>query len=348
MTTGLLSKENILFFVIVGIFFLIAVVVCFFIIRSFFRFIANIFKKLFHKEEIKSIVDLELQKSKEERQKIEQDKVSTATVSGPSLQYNQSATNSAKKEPEISQEQKFEEKNQKEIEKEKGIRSIEEQLKDFKKEHNEEKETLASKMPSRGGEEVDNFQKIRIPRAKKLEPEAPVKGEEAGKYSIKEGEVSLGKMGAITNGGSIFGVAATKPGETFVKEKTSFFEKPEFIKDDIGPHSSHKNMPKSMGTKDNSIFEGKGEISRTNLREKLEGSKMYEAERSVGLTLSPIERSRLEKEVFSQNLGQNISKSDLRWGIKKLNDKMVGSKNMAEKGKIRKEIKFFKKIGGIK
>ena len=63
--------------------------------------------------------------------------------------------------------------------------------------------------------------------------------------------------------------------------------------------------------------------------------------------MSPIERVKLEKEVFSQALGRNISKTDLKWGVKKLNQKMLNAKDISEKGKLRKEIKFLKKIGGI-
>lgn len=102
-------------------------------------------------------------------------------------------------------------------------------------------------------------------------------------------------------------------------------------------------------TNDGSIFAGRSEVSRIDLRQKLRRDpKIWAAEKQVGLTLNPSERSKLEKEVFSQTYGRNISKTDLKWGIKKLNQKMLNTKNSAEKGKIRKEIKFFKKIGGVK
>ena len=101
--------------------------------------------------------------------------------------------------------------------------------------------------------------------------------------------------------------------------------------------------------KDDTIFGGKSEISRVKLKHELRfNTKIWEAERQAGLTLSPIERSKLEKEVFSQALGRNISKSDIKWGVRKLNQKMLSTKDLAEKGKLRKEVKFFKKIGGIK
>ena len=100
---------------------------------------------------------------------------------------------------------------------------------------------------------------------------------------------------------------------------------------------------------DGSLLFGKGdEVSRLDLRQKLRSGKAFQAERSVGLSLSPVERSKLEKQVFAQYLGGNISKTDLKFSLRKLNEKLSGAKNPAEHAKIRKEIKLFKKIGGIK
>ncbi len=109
------------------------------------------------------------------------------------------------------------------------------------------------------------------------------------------------------------------------------------------PQKVHKIDPIT----DHSIFKGQKEISRSDLRQKLRSSDSYLSEKSVGLNLSPIERSKLEKEVFSSNLGYNISKQDLKIGISKLNRKLASEKNPQNHEKIRKEIKFFKKIGGI-
>ncbi len=118
----------------------------------------------------------------------------------------------------------------------------------------------------------------------------------------------------------------------------------------LGPSSPVIEKSEISGIKhESSAMFGEGtEVSRINLRQKLRSAKVYQAQRDVGLNLTPIERAKLEKQVFSQALGGNISKTDLKWGLKKLNQKMIVSKNLAEKGKIRKEIKFFKKIGGIK
>jgi hypothetical protein len=116
-----------------------------------------------------------------------------------------------------------------------------------------------------------------------------------------------------------------------------------------GQKKASEKKPQNVSYQDASIFGGKEEISRIELRQKLRRDpKIYGAERAVGLTLSPVERANLEKQVFSQAYGRNISKTDLKWGIKKLGQKMINTKNISEKGKIRKEIKFFKKIGGIK
>lgn len=61
-----------------------------------------------------------------------------------------------------------------------------------------------------------------------------------------------------------------------------------------------------------------------------------------------MERAKLEKQVFSQALGGNISKSEYKFGIRRLNEKILSTTDINEKSKIRKEVKFFKKIGGIK
>jgi hypothetical protein len=131
------------------------------------------------------------------------------------------------------------------------------------------------------------------------------------------------------------------PGSERSSDSGIYYSKTKEISENAGK-TSKKN-------EDGIMFAGKKEISRISLKEKLRRDpEIWKAERQVGLTLSPIERSKLEKEVFSQALGRNISKTDLKWGIKKLNQRMLSTKNMDEKGKIRKEIKFFKKIGGVK
>ncbi len=99
---------------------------------------------------------------------------------------------------------------------------------------------------------------------------------------------------------------------------------------------------------DFSIFKGGDEISKVKLEQELrKNSKIWESQRQVGLTLSPAERADLVKKIFTPAQGRNISKADLRQSVRLLNKKLLGTTNMAEHAKIRKEIKFFKKIGGI-
>ena len=99
-----------------------------------------------------------------------------------------------------------------------------------------------------------------------------------------------------------------------------------------------------------SIFGGKSEVSKLKLEHEMKTNpKAWQAAREAGLGLSPVERASLVKEVFSPAFyGSDISKSDLKLGIKKLNQKLSGAKSPQEHAKIRKEIKFFKKIGDIK
>lgn len=110
-----------------------------------------------------------------------------------------------------------------------------------------------------------------------------------------------------------------------------------------------EKKPQNVSHQDTSIFGGEKEVSRINLRQKLRmDPAVWNAQREAGLTLSPVERANLEKQVFSQAYGGNISKADLKSGIRKLSNKIFSTKDPATKAKIRKEIKFFKKIGGIK
>lgn len=118
-----------------------------------------------------------------------------------------------------------------------------------------------------------------------------------------------------------------------------------------GEHTAADMVQKISENKnrDSSIFGGKPEVSRIKLEHEMRtDAKVWQAAKQTGLNLSPVERSKLVKEVFSTALGRNISKTDLKSSVKKLNQKMLNTQNSAEHAKIRKEIKFFKKIGGIK
>jgi len=98
---------------------------------------------------------------------------------------------------------------------------------------------------------------------------------------------------------------------------------------------------------DSSIFSGESEVSRTKLEHELRTSnKAYQAAKGTGLTMSQVERAKLVKDI-PKVYGKNISKADLKGTIRQLNKKMVSTTNPSEHTKLRKEIKFFKKIGGV-
>jgi len=127
----------------------------------------------------------------------------------------------------------------------------------------------------------------------------------------------------------------------FVKaqEKTSVFGNK-----DTNPKNLIQESSKKKG--ESLIFGSKSEISRSELRQKLrKDPNIWKAQRRAGINLSPEERVKLEKEALPQILGGNISKADLKYGLKKLNQKMASTKNVSERAKIRTKIKFFKKIG---
>lgn len=97
------------------------------------------------------------------------------------------------------------------------------------------------------------------------------------------------------------------------------------------------------------IFKGAQEVSRTELEQQMKSdANVWQAASGEGLSISPLERAKLVKDVLPSNLGSSISKEDLKVGVRRLGEKMSNAKTPEEHAKIRKEIKFFKKIGGIK
>jgi hypothetical protein len=114
------------------------------------------------------------------------------------------------------------------------------------------------------------------------------------------------------------------------------------------PNINGKNV-QGKSSDSSILFSKESEVPRTKLEYELRTDpKIWKAERAAGLTLSPVQRAKLVKQIFSPVLGRNISKTDLKASVKKMNQKLTGIKNPTEHAKIRKEIKFFKKIGGIK
>ena len=103
------------------------------------------------------------------------------------------------------------------------------------------------------------------------------------------------------------------------------------------------------GSSDSSVlFQGRSDVPRMKLEHEMRTNpKIWKAARETMLNLTPIERAKLVKETFSSAYGRNISKTDLKQTVRKLDRKMRASTAPKEHEKLRKEIKFFKKIGGI-
>ena len=103
------------------------------------------------------------------------------------------------------------------------------------------------------------------------------------------------------------------------------------------------------GSSDSSVlFQGRSDVPRMKLEHEMRTNpKIWKAARETMLNLTPIERAKLVKETFSSAYGRNISKTDLKQTVRKLDRKMRASTTPKEHEKLRKEIKFFKKIGGI-
>lgn len=393
-----MTVDTLIFFGVVLAVLVLFLIICFFIIRAIFRFIISLFKKepkehtmegaLTDKGEDLGVYVEELEKSKEERAKIQAKKQQAATI-----KYNQPIQKKeAEKEVQKDKEQEWAEKTQKEIKE--GLSKLKtpgaEEEKPFLEQGQEDD---SRKQPGIGG--IDPDSKIKIPVVKGPSVgggiSAPAKQEENAKdkpsqtqeqrevspdnknqtltpsesviqksrmEDLKSSDVKVSKGVLPKNLEEFAKIRDLNRGSSSVEEKValtekeeSFFKKPDFMKKEkiISKNTRESSGQKSAKPEDAPIFGGKEEISRMNLREKLrEDAAVLRAGREAGLRMTPLERAKLEKQVFSQSLGGNISKSDLRWSIKKLNDKLFSTKNPTEHAKIRKEIKFFKKIGGIK
>ncbi|MCX6721208.1 MAG: hypothetical protein NT026_01230 [Candidatus Staskawiczbacteria bacterium] len=319
MPSDLFATGNIVFFAVYAAIVLIILVVLFIIIRVFIKLFSALLGGLFPKkkvihndfgENIEPVVK-ELAESQAERAGVEGQKTATRE---PKLGFTDFSVQSEKKEPGQKDKPKPEE-----VGYQKGRpNSPEAGLGALKSKGVPEEQILESKMPSRGPAEeagqIDN-KGVDIQGALK-------KSDNHEKIKIPVAEKNEGIHGE-----------AKEPGEV----------------NSDSEHGLDKILAKTANNSDTSIFGGKSEVSRISLRQKLRRDpKVWKAERAVGLTLSPIERAKLEKEVFAPVYGRNISKTDLKWGIKKLNKKMLGTKNASAHEKLRKEIKFFKKIGGVK
>ncbi len=257
--------------------------------------------------------------------------------------------------------------------KEKEGKSIAEHLNKLQTDKDGNKETLESKMPSRTGEKKEegfSLGGIKIAKKKvfptaEIQADGPVK--EAKNSATSTNEIRPDGLVGGTGKKDIFGNELSKKAKANAKARANaspFTTAPTNVAaaenaqiNTSNDSQSQNNTPattkkagKNLGAKDTSIFEGQKEVSRIKLRHKLRyDPKIYQAQKDAGLyNLDRAARERLEKEVFAPVYGRNISKTDLNLSLKKLGRKLLDAKDPAEHAKIRKEIKFFRKIGGIK
>lgn len=379
------SPDNILFLSIFLVLFIIVLVIFFVILKKIVRMIRGLITRVFNVGAKKAkteqndrgadleVVVSELEKSKEERAKIEAIKI----AGGDFI-----------RKPDTGEKKEQEEKKTVESQKEKTEKQIEEGLSSLKAESTAEEGTLESKMPSteENQPKEEGVEEIKIPRAKVIGEQSSEeennaiksqKGPEsqpAGK-GVVTGPENLKSVGSA--GGSVLARISNKTvkpednlkipenldlhGSSLIHEKNKTeavkrmpqLEEKELVEEaaplKIEEPALGAGLSSQQPAKDTSIFGGKSEISRSELRQKLKQDVgVFKAEKQTGLDMTPVQRAKLEKEVFSSALGGNISKADLKRGIKKLNEKLSGAKSSVEHARLRKEIKFFKKIGNVK
>lgn len=138
------------------------------------------------------------------------------------------------------------------------------------------------------------------------------------------------------------------------QEATPVFEKPDILKDNLSEKLGIKRAVKAKADQDTSIFGGKDEISRLELRRKLRyDPKVWKAGVQTRFNLTREQRENLEKELFSEFkiYGKNISKEDFKHKLKLMARERMSAAvkgNFVQQEKLRREINFLKKIGGIK
>lgn len=274
-----------------------------------------------------------------------------------------------------SDKEELEEKNKNIIDsqKEKGQKDIAEGLSKLKAGAAPGKETLESKMPSRFEDQEENsHEKIKIPRAKRFTENEDV-GADPDKNlqqtkSDLQGVSGFEKTAVTTSHGIIkptgsnissdkAGIASVEAGKInngIGSEKSlpehddkgeSFFSKPGFLKNAAKKTAVAKSS-------DTSIFGGKEELTRMQLRHKLRyDPKVWEAgvetRLNLKIDLSRAGRERLEKELFPNTYGRNISKADIKRRVRMMVIEQGGA-DPARRETLRREVKFLKKIGGIK
>ena len=354
-----LNLENLIFLAVFLIVVIFLLLICFLIVKFSIKLIIGIFKKIFYKDNFSKdqgsnleVVVSELEKSKEERNKIGKEKVENNNTPHPKIDYVNYSKNSDDSEKKKDNKQVYEEKEQK---------SVEEGLSKLKSSGSDDKDTLESRMPlrSENQEGIDSHEKIKIPRAKII-----------GGDSVKNSGVDQKKSEAkylnepVVKSSDLHGQSLVYEKEKIFAAKKTLHGGSEVLEDPVVKSSDlHERSLAYGGEKINnkkggalnrkttgySIFGDRPEVSREKLKQEMRSdTTIWQAASREGLNFSPIERVKLVEKVFSSSLGRNISKSDLKLSIEKLNEKMSVTKDPKVHATIRKEIKFFEKIGGIK
>lgn len=341
--------QDILIFL--GISFVILAVVfavIFIIVRAIIKFIISLFKKKPQPHQMEgALVD------KGEDLSVNVEALEKSRMQRATMQYNQPI--SGKKPEEQMQADKEKEWIQKSQEKiESGLKSLKDVDKDMGEEPREKNEPPKSFLEKQmDSSKNENFStKIKIPVAKKYQASkgsvgAPIKGQ-FEKNQEKESVEGEEKKNSVTaEDVKRYNVSIDKRMQAREESPGAiFFEKLDFMKNK--PESAASGNIKKAEQKDSSIFGGKQELTRSELREKLRDPKLDTVEKSFGLDMTPAQRANLEKQLFPSSYGGNISKSDIRIRMQGLGRKMLSEKNPQAKATLRRQINFIKKIGGIK
>ncbi len=168
-------------------------------------------------------------------------------------------------------------------------------------------------------------------------------------YTEKTAEPTgqVNRLGYVGYGETKIPVSVRTSQQTSAQEEVSVGEN--VLKDNAIPTKKSPAPKGGKGSDSSILFEGKHDVLKRELEHEMRyNPKIWQAAKDSMLYLNREERAKLIKDTFSTAYGRNVSQSDLKWGLKKLNRKMLDTKDPKEHAKIRKEIKFFKKIGGIK
>lgn len=351
------SSNNVLFFVIVFLLGIIFVSIVSFIIYEIVKSLVRLFKKIFFKDDDLKVVVKELEESKEERKEVEE-KVKHLAAKGldaPPVKSKQE-DKSAKK-VDTKENSKIEIPTSKKINGQKqpggegpstpgvgqgmpesGNPKIEIPI-SKKVEEQKKSGPVNSSIPDVGKGASDTIgSKIEIPTSKKKD-DAAVNTSKVHQGNIIEKAIEKGEV-KIGSGLIIPKTEKHKDETVAIHENKPIFE--EKSKNNVVIATGHSKN-------DGSIFGGKEEISRLEFKEKLRSSESaYRADIASDLKMSPLERANIEKQVFPSVYGQNISRSDVKSVVKNLTKKLGGISNSKVHERVRKEINFLKKIGGIK